>query len=61
MSRRSQAANTGGAMKKSRKGPVTRDEAGRLWLEAIRNSTTPMDQIVLRRIGLKNEPLRKLK
>ena len=60
MPRRKQAANTGGAMKKSRKGRVTRDEAGRLLLEAIRNSTTPMDQIVQRRIGLKDEPPRKL-
>lgn len=61
MPRRSQAANRGGTTKKSQKVPVTRDEAGRLLLEAIRNSTTRMDQIVLRRIGLKDEPPRKLK
>jgi hypothetical protein len=61
MPRRSQAANTDGAMKKSQKGPVTRDEAGQILLEAIKNSTTRMDQIVQRRIGINDEPPRKLK
>jgi hypothetical protein len=48
-------------MKKSQKGPETRDEAGQILLEAIKNSTTRMDQIVQRRIGINDEPPRKLK
>ncbi len=38
-----------------------RHDPGRILLEAIKNSTTRMDQIVLRRIGLNDHPPRKLK
>ena len=40
----------------SRKDNATRDETGRYLLQAIKNSTTRMDQIVQRRIGLDNKP-----
>lgn len=39
----------------------TRDETGRDLLAAIRNSTTRMDQIVLRRIGPNEAARNKLK
>lgn len=58
--RSSVAAVTAGS-KASETGSEPRDEAGRVLLEAIKNSTTHMDQIVLRRIGLNENRPRNLK
>ena len=61
MPKRSRAATVTASSRASETGSEPRDEAARVLLEAIKNSTTHKDQIVLRRIGLNESQPRNLK
>ncbi|UCD69361.1 MAG: hypothetical protein JSW48_04580 [Betaproteobacteria bacterium] len=58
MPERSLAAAMRDAIKKKQTGSVRDDDAGHVLLEAVKNSTTRMDQIVLRRIGINEKTVR---
>ncbi|UCH47001.1 MAG: hypothetical protein JSU95_12965 [Betaproteobacteria bacterium] len=61
MPERSLAAAARATSRTSHNDSARGDDAGRILLEAIKNSTTGMDQIVLRRIGFDEKPPKNLK
>ena len=61
MPRQSLASALCTALKKTQTAPVALDKSPGLLLNAIKDSTTSMDQIVQRRIGVEAESIKDLK